>query len=148
MAVNRCSVSNRMGWCIKSSPEVGEWVAARNNSKYHEQASQAIGLVKNEEIVAGVIYERYTGASLTVHIAISGQLTPAYLRAIFDYPFVFCDVNKLIAPVASTNVKSIKLVENMGFIEEGRIRDAAPDGDIIMYTMSKLNCRFINYGRR
>lgn len=147
MAIDRRSVPSGMGWNIVSSPEVGEWVADRTGGKYHEAGSQAIGLVKNDKIVAGVIYEKYTGASMMVHIAISGRLTPAYLRAIFDYPFVYCDVNKLIASITSTNVKSIKLVENMGFTVEGRIKDAVPDGDIIMYTMSKFECRFINYGR-
>ena len=135
-----------MGWYITDGPAVGYWVASNLEAKYHAETSAAIGLVRNDEIVAGVIYENYNGRSLMVHIAITGRLTPQYLRDIFRYPFVTCAVNKIIAPVSSTNVKSIKLVENMGFIAEGRIRDAAPDGDIIMYTMAKDDCRFIDHG--
>ena len=137
-----------MGWNIVSCPEVGEWVADRAGGKYHAEAMQAIGLVKENKIIAGVIFERYNGQSMWMHVAIEGRLTPAYLKAIFKYAFIDCDVEKVIGTVASTNVKAIKFDENLGFTEECRIRNAAPDGDIILYTMSKTNCRFINYGRR
>ena len=136
-----------MGWDIVSGSPVGEWVADRAGGKYHPDDSQAIGLTKDDEIIAGVIFERYNGESLWVHIAAEGRLTPAFIRAICNYAYIDCDVNKTIATVSSGNVKSIRFVENMGFIEEGRVRDAAPDGDIIIYTMSKANCRFINHGR-
>jgi len=125
---------------------IGHWVAKNVDGKYHAELSNAIGLVRNDEIVAGVIYENYNGRSLMVHIAITGRLTPTFLKEIFKYPFETCGVNKIIATVSSVNVKSIKLVENMGFTEEGRIRDAAPDGDIILYTMSDKDCRFISHG--
>lgn len=136
-----------MGWNIVSCPEVGEWVAERVGGKYHQDDAQAIGLEKNGQIIAGVIFERYNGHSLWVHIAAEGRLTPSFVKAICKYAFIDCDVEKVIGTVTSGNVKAMKFDENLGFIEEGRIRDAAPDGDIIIYTMSKSNCRFINYGR-
>ena len=136
-----------MGWDLVSGPEVGEWVADRAGGKYHPDDSQAIGLVKDDKIIAGVIFERYNGESLWVHIAAEGRLTPTFIKAVCKYPYIDCDVNKVIATVSSANVKSVKFVENLGFTVEGRIRDAAPDGDIILYTMSKHECRFINYGR-
>lgn len=148
MAIDRRSVPNGMGWNIVSSPEVGEWVAVRAGGRYHADASQAIGLEKDGQLIAGVIFERYNGESMWMHVAIEGRLTPAYLKAIFHYAFIYCDVKKVIGTVTSDNVKARKFDENLGFTEEGRIKDAAPDGDIIIYTMSKDQCRFINYGRR
>lgn len=146
MAIDRYSIPNGLGWRITDGSFVGEWVAENTGGKYHSDSSQAIGLVKDNELIAGVIYENFNQKSLVCHIAITGKLTTKYLRFIFAYPFNTCGVNKIIAPVSSQNVKSIKLVENMGFTEEGRIRDAAPDGDIIMFTMSKNDCRFIKHG--
>ena len=137
-----------MGWYITDGPIVGQWVAGVLESKYHEENSQAIGLVRDDEFAAGVIYENYNGKSIVCHIAIEGRLTKQYLKYIFFYPFKTCGVNKIIAPVNSVNTKSIKLVENMGFTEESRIKDAAPNGDIIIYTMLECNCRFINYGQK
>ena len=135
-----------MGWNIVSCPEVGEWVADRAGGKYHAEAMQAIGLVKENKIIAGVIFERYNGESLWVHIAAEGRLTPSFVKAICKYAFVDCDVKKVIGTVTSGNVKAIKFDESLGFTEEGRIRDAAPDGDIILYTMTRDQCRFINHG--
>jgi hypothetical protein len=31
----------------------------------------------------------------------------------------------------------------MGFAEEARVKNAAPDGDIIFLTLAKENCRFL-----
>jgi RimJ/RimL family protein N-acetyltransferase len=51
---------------------------------------------------------------------------------------MFAMFDKVILPVGSANAKSIKLVENMGFSEEGRIADASPEGDVIIYTLKKV----------
>jgi RimJ/RimL family protein N-acetyltransferase len=136
-----------MGWNIVSCPEVGEWVAERVGGRYNASDSQAIGLVRQDKIIAGVIFERYNGASMWVHIAAEGRLTPNFVKAVCTYAFIDCDCEKVIGTVTSGNVKAIKFDKNLGFTEEARIRDAAPDGDIIIYTLSKSNCRFINHGR-
>ena len=59
----------------------------------------------------------------------------------FDYPFKVCKVDKIIAPIVATNEKSIKLVTNMGFTEEARIKRS--NGDMVFFTMLKENCRFL-----
>jgi RimJ/RimL family protein N-acetyltransferase len=107
-------------------------------------------LKRNGEFVAGVIYENWNRQSITCHIAIFGRLTPRYLAVIFDYPFVVCDVKKIIVPVDATNLKSVILVENMGFKEEARIKDGMANGDLILYTLAKENCKYLKerYGKR
>ena len=97
-----------------------------------------------------MIYENWNKASIVCHIAIEGRMTKGYLKAIFDYPFKVCEVEKIIVPVASENKKSNKIVTNMGFTEEARIKDCHPDGDIILYTLKREDCRFLGerYGKR
>ena len=68
-----------MGWNIESSTEVGEWVCSQTGGGYHEARSNALGLRKDGEIVAGVVYENWNGRSVFCHIAIEGRMTPAYL---------------------------------------------------------------------
>jgi len=121
----------------------GHWTAECINGKYFEAMSQSIGLKKNGEFVAGVIYENWNRRSITCHIAISGRLTPRYLAVIFDYPFNVCDVKKIIVPVDATNSKSVTLVEKMGFTEEARIKDGMADGDMILYTLAKEDCKYL-----
>jgi hypothetical protein len=38
----------------------------------------------------------------------------------------------------------------MGFMEEGRITDASPQGDIVLYTLARNDCRFLgeSYSRK
>jgi len=128
----------------------GHWTAGQTKGKYFEANSQSIGLKQNGEFVAGVIYENWNGRSIICHIAISGRLTPRYLAVIFDYPFNVCDVKKIIVPVDATNLKSVILVEKMGFTEEARIKDGMADGDMILYTLAKENCKYLGerYGKK
>jgi len=121
----------------------GHWTAGQTKGKYFEANSQSIGLKQNGEFVAGVIYENWNRRTITCHIAISGRLTPRYLAVIFDYPFNVCDVKKIIVPVDATNSKSVNLVEKMGFTEEARIKDGMADGDMILYTLAKNDCKYL-----
>ena len=138
-----------MGGRIVSGPHIGKWVAGKIKGVYHE-GDTAIGLVKDGKIIAGVLYENWNGRSIMAHMGIEGRLTPAFIGAVFDYAYNVCNVEKVILPVGSTNAKSIKLVENMGFAKEGRIADASPEGDIVIYTLKKADCRFLGdrYGKK
>ncbi len=128
--------------------EIGNWVADRTDGSYFAKHSSAIGLQKDAKTIAGVIYENWNKRTVFCHIAIEGRLTKAYLKAIFDYPFNVLNVEKIIVPVVQDNQKSIKLVQNMGFAEEARIKDGSPLGDIIFMTLARKDCRFlgVRYG--
>lgn len=150
MGLNRHRVSNRMGWHITTGDKVGEWVCDQTGGGYHHARSNAIGLEKDGEMVAGVVYENWNGRSIVCHIAVQGRMTPAYLAAIYDYPFNVCGVDKIIAPVSSGNGKAMKLVGKMGFTEEARIHNADTAGDIVFLTMARESCRFLEgrYGQK
>lgn len=133
-----------MGWDIVSGPEIGHWVAKRLDAGFFEARSSAIGLKRNDEIIAGVIYENWNHQTIWCHFAVEGKMTPAFLAAIFDYPYNICHVEKIIVPVGSDNEQSVKVVENMGFTEEGRVKNGRPNGDIIFYTLHCDDCRFLS----
>ena len=130
--------------------KVGPWVAKKVFGKFHPEDSEAIGLEKEGELIAGVIYENWNGRSIVCHIAVDGKMTPSYLGAIFHYPFEFCGVDKIIAPIAESNTECMNLVRNMGFELEAELSEAHPDGSLFLFTMRKENCRFIGdkYGKR
>ena len=131
-----------------NASEVGPWVAKKIFGPWN--GSPAIGLERNGEMVAGVIYENWNRRSVTCHIAIQGLMTPAYLGAIFHYPFIFLGVDKIIAPVSEGNEESIRLCRKMVFTEECRIKDAHPEGSILIYTMEREDCKYLGdrYGKR
>jgi RimJ/RimL family protein N-acetyltransferase len=129
---------------------VGKYVARNCEMVWTTENSEAIGLTKDGELVAGVWYEDYSKKSITCHIAITGRITRQYLGIIFDYPFVQLGVEKIICPVLSDNDKSIRLVKNMGFEEQARLLDVSPSGDMLFFVMSKDKCRFLGerYGQK
>lgn len=128
---------------------VGPWVARKVFGTFHPETSEALGLERRGEMVAGVIYENWNGASMVVHIAVEGLLTPAYLHAIHHYPFVHVGAAKVIAPIGEANEESIRFVRKLGFTQEGRIPGAHPDGALLLYTQSRENCRYLGerYGK-
>lgn len=130
-----------------NAAEVGPWVAEQIDGAW--KGSPAIGLESGARMIAGVLYENWNRRSIVCHIAIQGLLTRAYLAAIFHYPFVYLGCSKIIAPVAESNAKSIQFVRKLGFQEEARILDAHPDGSILVFTMTRDQCRFIGerYGQ-
>lgn len=132
-----------MGWNIVSGPEVGHWTAEKLKAGYFAERSNAIGFVRDGKLVAGVIYENWNGKSLINHIVIEGRVNRTFLRSICDYAFNVCKVNKSIAPVSSDNEKSIKFVEKMGYKKEATIKDAHPKGDILIYSLVREDCRFL-----
>ena len=134
-----------MSFEITSDHAAGHWTAQKVDGGYFQERSRSIGLKKNGEFVAGVIYENWHGKSITCHIAVTGRMTSAYLGAIFHYPFNVCKVGKIIVPISSANIASIKFVEKMGFLEEARIKDAMADGDMVIFTMPKNRCKYLEY---
>jgi RimJ/RimL family protein N-acetyltransferase len=146
MGIDGCGLSIGLGWHIVQGAEIGYWVAKRYAGQYFAEGSSAIGLQKDGKTIAGVVYENWNKTSIMCHIAIEGRMTKGYLKAIFDYPFNVCKVKKIIVPVISNNAKSLKLVGNMGFTEEARLKDASPDGDIIFLTLAREKCRFLGAG--
>lgn len=126
---------------VTGKERVAPWVAKKLFARFN--ADEAIGLERRGEMVAGVVYENWNGASFVCHIVVEGLLTPAYLAAIFHYPFVHCGASKMIAPVAESNEDSIRFVKKLGFREEARLLDAHPDGSLLLFTMKSAECRFI-----
>jgi RimJ/RimL family protein N-acetyltransferase len=128
---------------VVTGDAVGHWTADRLGTAYWEAHSRAIGLERDGEIVAGCIFENWNGRSIMVHMAVRGRLTRAFIKAIFDYAYRVCGVSKVICPVDETNVRSQKLLQHMGFAEEARLRDCSLQGDIVLFTLRKADCRFL-----
>lgn len=128
-------------------PLVAEWVSARADAD-PRGISAAIGWVSDGKLVAGATYEDYTGGSITATIAIdNGSMVKQFLSAIFEYPFRQLNVGKIFAMVAQTNSPSRRLVEKMGFVQETVLKDYYSCEDLIVYSMTAKQCRFLGEDR-
>ncbi len=131
-----------MSYRIVHGDEIGHWVATEIGGMYASSQAQAIGLERHGRIEAGIIFEDWNGRSL----AARGRLTRTFLQVITNYAFEQCQVSKVIAPVFSNNPDGIRFVKKMGFIEECRIKEAQPNGDILIFTLVKSECRYLKHG--
>lgn len=88
----------------------------------------------------------YLGAAMSVHMAGRDPrwCSRDLLWMVFDYAFNQLGLRKLVAPVASTNTIALEQDLRAGFRLEARIRDAYPDGDLLLLTMTRENCRWLN----
>lgn len=127
---------------------LGPFIAEKLNMVWTPDNSTTIGWV-GEEIESVVWYEDYNKKSVTCHIYLGKGLNKQYLATIFDYPFIQLGVDKIIAPVISSNDKSVEFVKKLGFEEQARLLDVFPTGDLLFFVMSKDKCKFLGerYGK-
>jgi RimJ/RimL family protein N-acetyltransferase len=121
---------------------VGAWIQSHGGG-FYRPGGKCLGLEKDGELIAGVLYDYHNGASVYTHIAVAGSLDRHYLRAIFEYPFYQLRAKVLIGLVAETNTKSRKFVEHLGFKLTASIPEGHPEGSLLIYTLAKKDCRWL-----
>ena len=118
-------------------------LAQRLGGKYTEHA-KSLGCVVGGRLVAGTTYDEYNGRSMQMSIWVESRPTAEWSRAIFTYPFDDVGVHKLIGLIFGDNAKSIRLAERSGFVLEATLKDVTLHGDLLMYTMTRDQCRVLN----
>lgn len=108
---------------------------------------RAVGLQRDGKIVCGVLYNQYTGASITMHARVddASKVSRAWLFAIFDYPFNQLKVKRVTGLCSSANLKSKRLLEHLGGKYETVLEDYFNDGDGLVYVMRKHDCRWLDF---
>lgn len=124
-----------------------------------EWLCERIGLTPTNDLVCignefdgqlrGVVgYDNYNGASVMMHVAGEGNwFTKDMLHAVFDYPFNVMEVNMVIGLVPSGNTDAIRFNKHIGFKLEYTIKGAHPDGALLIMSMTREECRFLNRAR-
>ena len=129
---------------LDQSQRVGEWVCAKTGGLYEPQTSAAIGVERDGEIVAGVLFDHFNGTSCCMHVATEPHgMTRDLFRAAFAFVFTQLKLKKVIGLVEEANRAARRFDEHVGFTLETRIADASSGGDLLIYTMTPLQCRFL-----
>lgn len=104
----------------------------------------ALGLMRNGELVAGVVYNFYTGTNICMHIgAKPGRmwLNREFLHAAFDYPFNELGCRRVTGLVPKKNKDARRFDEHLGFKLEGCMRQALADDDMLIYGMTRKDAQ-------
>jgi RimJ/RimL family protein N-acetyltransferase len=131
---------------------VSSWVAKQFGQPHdYFNPCRAIGIVENEKIIAGVIYnnqkktlEKPYMLEMTVASIDKRWASRHNLRALFRYSFIQLALERVNTQCDSTDEGAIMFNKRLGFIEEGRQRKAFPTGsDAILFGMLKEECKWL-----
>lgn len=112
--------------------------------------SVGIGMEKDGELIAGVVYNEFNGVNINMHVASVGHhwMTKQYLWTCFDYPFNKCNVRRITGFVEDDNYAALRFDENLGFKYETKLEGAYEHdgriGDIHVLVMRREDCRFLS----
>jgi len=126
-------------------PGHGEKIAKMAGALLHPHDQTVARVNDNGELLGGVIFTNYTGASICIHV---GAFRPNWINrnmlyATFAYPFLQLGVNKVIGQVGKHNEKAVKFNTSVGFTLETTVKDVFPEGDMLIMTMYKEDCRHL-----
>lgn len=124
------------------------WAQARAGVAFRRDA-YTMGLEKDGELVAVVVYDNFSDVDCNMHIASDGTaawMNKSLLVSAFAYPFIQLKLNRVTGMVPAKNEIALKFDEHLGFVREGYHPMACKDDDLISLGMLRENCRFIPKG--
>lgn len=135
---------------------VVDWVALQLGRGEKYGLSTGIGVENDGQLIAGVVYNEFNGANCNMHVASDRSakwLSREFLWMCFDYPFnQMIDkagnrLKRITGFVEDDRTDAIIFDEHLGFEWEATLKDAHPNGDILVYVMRRENCRWLNLKR-
>jgi hypothetical protein len=121
-------------------------IAAAIPRPYNPAIDLVISKVTPEgNVLGGVIYDGFTGGCIFMHQAGFSRnwLVGNMMWIVFDYPFNQLHVNKVAGTINSKNEELLDFNRRLGFKEEARIKNAYHDGDMLVLTMERADCRWL-----
>ena len=132
---------------VNQKERVGAWVAQRIGRESSWGSFEAIGLELDGDLVAGMVVESYVKDSrCCVHLAGDGKkwLNREYLNFCCRYMFDQLNCKVVIGLVDADNEQAMKFDLHFGFTEQTRIKDGAGDCDLVVLTLRRDDCRWLN----
>jgi RimJ/RimL family protein N-acetyltransferase len=123
----------------------GHRIAQEAGFVYNPASDQVIARVENGELLGGVTYTGYTGASIQLHMAgfRHGWANRDFLWMAFDYPFNQLGCRKVFGQVPETNTLALEIDQKLGFKIIAKIEDVFPDGACIVLALAREDCRWL-----
>ncbi len=120
----------RINYVYDDEERVVEWAEQRTGLTFRDDR-HAIAREVNGEIVGAIIYDTFGPKDCVVHVVSNGSrrwMTRDFIVRAFAYPFIQCKFSRITCMVAETNEDSLHMTLGFGWVAEGRMRQAAPDG--------------------
>lgn len=130
---------------VVNDERVNRFVTESNGLSGHSIHS-SIGVERDGEIVAGVVFCDVTKTNCFMHVASRpgvNWVTRAFLRYVFGFPFDGLKVKRITALVPESNTKALRFDRHLGFKDEAVLPDIFPDGGLVVLSMRREQCRYV-----
>lgn len=99
--------------------------------------AQCLAVIDNDDEIAGIVaFFNFRWPSVEVGFFCDDfrwALNRDGIIEVLSYPFIQLKCRRLTALVEKKNTIARKMVQRLGFVEEGKLRKAGPKGDILVY---------------
>jgi hypothetical protein len=130
---------------VVNDPRTCRFVCEQTGSTdFHNYTS--IGLERDGEIIAGVIYDNFSGSNVFLHFA--GKpgtrwCTHDFLKMVFGYAFDGLKCRRIAGFVPASNKCAVNFELHLGCVIEAVLKDAHPTGDMLVMRMTREKCRYL-----
>lgn len=125
---------------------IGEWVCDRTGGTWSADATTSLGIAQDSILIAGVLYDNFNGANIQMHVAAEAGkywLTKEFLYEVFFYPFEYLQCRRATAIIPSSNAASLNICRRLGFTQEAVLKEAHPEGDLLVFSLLKTDCKWL-----
>lgn len=133
----------------------GRWIMDLVSGSFDDRYDHAFVAVREHEDESGnVVVERlggfttcnWLGRSIGVHMAGVDPrwCSPRLMWILFQFIFDHLKVRKALTTVASNHYQALDLDLRAGWVIETVIREAFPDADMVILSMTREQCRWLN----
>ena len=121
------------------------WIERILFQKFDENAT-FIGQEKDGNLVAVVAFCGFLPNACHMHIGSVGEhwMSKDLLWACFDYPFIKLEKKVILATLDASNEEAVRLNRHLGFQDKCVIEDAHENGDLLIMTMKREDCKWLN----
>jgi len=107
---------------------------------------QCLAIMDDERLVGVVSYFNYRWPSIEMGFYCDDYRWALNRRGIcevFAYPFLQLECRRVTALIDKKNVRARKMVQRMGFKEEGKLRHASDRGDMFIYGLLPEELKYV-----
>lgn len=123
----------------------GQRIATAAGTTFNPLVDPNIARVENGNLLGGVTYQGYTGASIHMHMAGFGPnwCDRTLLWVAFDYPFNQLKCQTVFGQVPESNAKALEIDKKLGFKIVAKIDHVFPDGACYVLALAREDCRWL-----
>ncbi|RLC18921.1 MAG: hypothetical protein DRI24_01765 [Deltaproteobacteria bacterium] len=106
---------------------------------------------QRKDLTGAVGYDGWSENMVEIHVAsVPGAywFTKELLYKSFHFPFVVHGRNIVASKVSSSNEAAVNFNRKLGFKEQCRIKGGSSSGDLIIFTMYRAECKWLDMDLR